>query len=304
MHSFRSGKLMATASVMVLSLALAACGGGGGGTNSTPTPVPTPQPTYQKLSEMTGSRSFELTGIHIDRQSTGSTGSSLPYSGQARIGYDAAADTYTLTTTSPQSYSVVFGPQDKFTSNTVADQVVYNRNDGTLIDNAQIIAPVINGVPMTYTTMIGWGHATSHTQVILAVGGVPTRRDDMPKTGTATYTTASIRSGVLINGLGAAPQNSSFTFTADFAAGKVHSDMRLTVSNFDWRYVGDGTITGGGPGFAGTLSPDTASGSPGRGSGRFDGAFFGPGATEMGFAWFLTDPGFEAEGLVGGRKVP
>lgn len=288
---------------IALSALLAGCGGGGTGPNSTPAPIPAP--SYQKLDEMTGSRSFELTGIHVNRQNTESTGSSLPYSGQARIGYDAAADTYTLSATSPQNYSVVFGSQDKFAGNTVADQVVYNRNDGTLVDNAQIITPVINGVTMTYTTMVGWGHANSQgTQVILAVGGIPTRSDDMPKTGAATYSTASIRSGVLVNGVGAAPQDSSFTFTADFGAGKVHSDMRLTVSNNDWRYVGDGTITGGGPGFSGTLLPNTASGSPGPGSGKFEGAFFGPGATEMGFAWFLTDPGFEAEGLVGGRKLP
>lgn len=287
---------------------LAACGGGGG-TNSTPTPVPSPTPTptpaaYQKLDQLTGNRSFELSGVHLDRRDAGSVGEAMPSSGRATISYDAAADTYTLSAPLSGGYSVTLGPAEKSVSGTVPDQVAYNRITAQNIDQVFIIRPAQNGVSLSYTMMVGWGFRPpgGDIQVIWGVGGIPTRADDMPRTGSSTYRTFPVRGSIVADGALLPIQNTQATLVADFATGNIKSTLQMTGSTFDWRYVGNGSITSGTSGFSGTLTPDMASSAPGRGAGKFDGGFFGPAAAEVGFAWYLTDPTLEASGLVAGTR--
>lgn len=292
---------------MVLGLLLSGCGGGGGsgsGVNSTPAP------TYTKLANLTGNQTFQTAGINF---TVANGGVPFPYSSQkfgsgVVIAYNAANDSFTLT--APD------GTVDTFSSATSSpppgfvpppNTVVFFGNSGIF----SVVTPVVNGVPLSYTAIGSWNHFQGGFQsVYFAVSGVPTISSDMPKSGTATYQTAV--GGTVYTGpnIVYSLQNSSTaTFSANFGAGTVATTLNLSGTGLNGQlptdfgsYSGTGTITSGGPGFSGTLASVT--GNPISATGEFSGAFFGPQATEMGYAWYLSNGlnGFGAQGITTGSK--
>lgn len=292
-------------STMVLGLLLSGCGGGSGGGSGVNS---TPAPTYTKLANLTGNQTFQTAGINF----TVASGTPFPYSSQkfgsgVVIAYNAANDSFTLT--APD------GTVDTFSSTTGSPPpgFVPPPNTVVLFGNSglfSVTTPVVNGVALSYTAMGSWNHIQSGIQsVYFAVSGVPTISSDMPKSGTATYQTAV--GGTVFTGPGviySLQNNSTASFSANFGAGTVATTLNLSGGGLNQQpvdfgsYSGTGTITSGGPGFSGTLASVT--GNPISATGEFSGAFFGPQATEMGYAWYLTSGlnGFGAQGITTGSK--
>src|SRR5262249_47517504 len=143
-----------------------------------------------------------------------------------------------------------------------------------------------------------------------AIGGVPTGASDMPRTGSATYSAGTGGAAFQKKTNYTLRGNSTATFSANLASNSVATALALAggaatgdppqptpgpLVQFG-TFNGTGTISSSGPGFTGTLS-----GANGV-TGNFSGAFFGPKALEMGYAWFLNGTGLNAVGSAVGVK--
>ena len=289
-------KAAALATVAVMGLALGGCGDGG--VASTPTPPP---PTYQTLQQIVtqgGNRSFSTSGV----QGGGADVTSNPYGSGVKVAYTASSDSYTLT--SPDgTTTATFGPANIVSPAPSPTSVQYNVNGNGTADNFTIGTAMVNGVALSYTLTGQWLHATNTGVTFwLATGGVPTIASDVPKTGTATYTSAVGGSGV-IGGTqySLLPANSSATFSANFASGTVATSLTLGGTTTAGGAVtplgtfnGTGTITAGGPGFTGSFSGTTAS--------VFTGNFNGPQAAEFGYSWAINTGTGSLFGIAAGKK--
>jgi len=297
-------RCLAGGSAIALGLLLSGCGGGGGTAS-------TPPPTYTKLADLTGNRTFQSAGIHFTVPSGNRSGFSIQkYGAGVTIAYNAANDSYTLT--APDGANETFSsststPPAGFTP-APNQQAFFNSTNGNLSGFFTFGAPSVNGVPLSYTAVGAWLHLQSGVpSLYYAVAGIPTVASDMPRSGTANYQTSI--AGSVDNGSGVQMNldpTSSATFSANFGAGTVATTIHvagqqngLPPQDFG-SFSGSGTIASGSPGFSGTLAP-TASGSAAV-NGEFAGGFFGPQAKEMGYSWYLSGGSMNAEGFVTGTK--
>ncbi len=301
------------ASVGMLGLLLSGCGGsdGGGGVVST-----APPPTYTKLADLSGDQTLKSASIHYTfADGTVYGQSSQAFGSGVVISYAAATDSYTLT--APDGTTAIFNkssindssPLSKFTP---PHYTSYSNNS---TDTLTIDPATINGVTLSYTAVGDWTHLQNGIETAyLAVTGVPTIAGDMPKSGTADYQ-ASVTGSAFNGGPSgySLAANSTASFSADFGAGTVSTTLNLSGATSAnpvpvalGSYTGTGNIASGTPGFSGTLAP-AISGS-GTATGQFSGAFFGPQAKEMGYAWYVTSAAngvgalFNAQGVVTGAK--
>jgi hypothetical protein len=301
-------------SVGMLSLLLSGCGGSdGGGVVST-----APPPTYTKLADLSGDQTLQSASIHYTFANGAVSGpGSQAFGSGVVISYAAATDSYTLT--APDGTTAVFNSSSRTSSSSFSPLVsstptTFTSFNNNATDDLSVGAATANGVTLSYTAIGSWTHLQNGVQTVrLAVTGVPTIAGDMPKSGTANYQ-ASV-SGVAFNG-GTSPYslaaNSTATFSADFAAGTVSTTLHLSgATSADpapvalGSYTGTGNIASGTPGFSGSLAPAT-SGSD-TATGQFSGAFFGPQAKEIGYAWYVANTvnglsNFNAQGVVTGAK--
>ena len=296
---------LAGGSAIALGLLLSGCGGGG--------TASTPPPTYTKLADLTGNRTFQSAGIHF------TVGGNNPFAGDSSqklgagvtIAYTASSDSYMLTapdgttetfSTSTSTPPPGFTPQPNHIN-------LFNPGGGTF----NIWTPSVNGVPLSYTALGSWFHPQNGSfSEYVAVSGVPTIASDMPRGGTANYQTSLSAIMFQQGTIYTSDSTSSATFSANFGAGTVATTLHLvgvpshpatgsptTPMDFG-SFSGSGTIAAGSPGFSGTLA-STAS-SPIVANGEFSGAFFGPQAKEMGFGFYVNGAGFSADGAVAGTK--
>ena len=310
----------AQASLLALGLMLAGCGDGGGVAS---TPAPPPAPTYTKIVDMTGNRTFQTAGVTYNTSPTGfSNGASNTHGSGVTVAYMANSDSYTVT--APGGATQTFGPAELQTPGIpTPDSLQYVKVNGTTRDHLTLIVPsTTGGVPLSYTVVGGWGttDTSNNTGTFrIAVGGAPTVASDMPKTGTASYTIGVLGTAVVaqagpLGGIGYPPYNlggdSTGTFSADFGRGTIATQLNLTgrlvltgpgqpvATNFG-TYAGSGSLASGGPGFSGTFS-GTFNGAPS--TGVFSGLFLGPQAVEVGYGYMLSGTGFSAVGAVVGVK--
>lgn len=305
-------KRAAQASALAMGLAVAGCGGGSqGGLASTPTPSPTPTASYTKIVDMSGDRTFQTAGVRfVQTPSNGMISpNTLTLGNGVKVAYTAASDSYTLTGTDGSSVS--FDPTN-VVATTTPNSLSWEKTAGAVHDGFSLTVPSVDGVALSYTIMGSWSHSDTssstplQTLTRLAVGGVPTLASDMPRTGSATYSTAV--SGLALRP-GLAPSiltnHSSATFSADFAGNAVTTSLTLagapapngTVTTFG-TFSGTGTISTTGPGFSGMLSSADVADA----KGAFAGAFFGPKALEMGYAWYINALNLSIYGNVAGIK--
>jgi hypothetical protein len=187
-------------------------------------------------------------------------------------------------------------------------QYVKRNSGGSVTDVLTLIIPTSGGVPLNYTLVGTWGtNLTTTPTYRIGIGGIPTLVSDVPKTGSANYT---VGIGGNANNAGTnytLSPNSTATFAANFGAGTVATTINLsgvagsstTPVSFG-AFSGTGAISSTTPGFSGTFS-GTAFNSSAI-SGVFSGAFFGPQAIEMGYAYALSAGTFNAVGGVTGVK--
>jgi len=275
-----------------LTASLAACGGDGGNVASAP-----PPPTYTKLADLKGDQTFQSGGIRYLAGGSFSNQATETFGSGVRIAYSSADDSYTLT-------SPVDGKTSRFDPfmiepNSDASSVRYRNN--LTGESLLVRTPIINGVPLSYTLLGNWIYMDeSRPFVHLMVGGVPTVARDMPKSGTATYTTgvdgAALHGGPLSGPINPALTSaSSSTFSANFGTGAIDTSLHLVTVERDFgMFRGTGSIASGTPSFTGAFAGTITSG--------FSGAFFGPRAGEMAYDWHLSTDNVSAVGVVWGKK--
>lgn len=291
-------RLCVGGSTIVLGLLLSGCGGGGGVAS-------TPAPTYTKLANLSGDQTFQSAGIHFTFVNGAQRGySSQKFGSGVVIAYNAANNSYTLTAPdgTTDTFSSATGTPPPSVNSQPNSGLHYYGNRGSL----SLTVPSVNGVALSYIAVSDWNEIQNGVQShYFGISGVPTIASDMPKNGTATYKTSVV--GNVLSGLTPRFLQSSSTasFSANFGSGTVSTTLNLVGGGVNQvpvdfgSYSGSGNITSGGPGFSGTLASVT--GNPISVTGEFSGAFFGPQATEMGYAWYLTG-GLAAQGITTGTK--
>jgi hypothetical protein len=186
---------------------------------------------------------------------------------------------------------------------------------GQIVRTLSIRTPLVSGVPLTYVRWGSYADTENFATGTLAqfAFGIETADNDMPRTGSATFST--VASGIVIAPVEGGGSTGYYnllgdgaTFSANFATMSVDTSIHLltngglpTLPAIDRDFgtvAGTGVIASTGPGFAGTF---TTAGF----TGNFTGAFFGPSALEMGynFTGSSTD-GFSVIGSVFGVQQP
>jgi len=292
-------RLVLGGAASALGLLLSGCGGGGGVAS-------TPPPTYTKLADLTGNRTFQSAGVHYTLAGIQPSAFSVQkYGAGVTIAYNASNDSYTLT--APD------GTTETFSSATNTPPPGYVPPPNSLVFFNSMggvfgFQPAsVNGVALSYTALGAWLHSQNGLDVYAAVAGVPTIASDMPRNGTANYQT-SILGGVYTGDPNSyeLTSDSSATFSANFGAGTVATTLHLVGAQNNLppvdfgSYTGSGTIASASPGFSGTLA--STSPNPIMPNGEFSGVFFGPQAKEMGYSWYLSGASISAQGGVVGTK--
>jgi len=274
-------------------LLLGACGGGGG---SHPNPVP-PPPTIASAFPVTKSGSFDT--ITANRSYTVPNGTiamdRMGVSGRSpamTFSYDAATGSYTV---HDASASATFTAADR-TSTAGNIDAYAKQTTSAFYDELKLYNNVRSGtsqagsaVQLTYLSFGAWKHndntALDKLNTTYFLVGYPTAVSDMPKTGSASYTTTV--TGNLVNIAIGAPESEvggTATFTANFGTGAVNTDLSLNVVATQTSlgtFLGTGTISANE--FTGTFT------SPNNyfENGFFAGGFYGPAAKEMGYTFAI-----------------
>ncbi|MFP5330356.1 MAG: transferrin-binding protein-like solute binding protein [Alphaproteobacteria bacterium] len=291
----------------VVALLLSACGGGGGGGGSplpyvptpTPTPTPTPSPTYPTFP-LTASASFDTINATrwFDRSGGRFNMIDLSVTGRGssgvNIGYDASTGSYTI---SAGDLTRTFTSAER-SSNGYFDVYTSGNSVLTLFNNVRAGASQAGApIKLSYLSFGSYrvDDPTDNNLLGLHFGtyflfGYPTETADMPRSGTASYSTAVFGS---YTGMNANDPITSFTgsatFTADFGTSTVSTALTLPFAragSSSSTYNGSGAISGNE--FSGQFTSST---DPYFSSGSFAGGFFGPAAEEMGYTFTLTTGG-------------
>lgn len=213
------------------------------------------------------------------------TGPSAPFA-PTSFSYDAASDTYTvegISSQSTSSNSVSFTQGDKVTGTGYG--VSYLKTNAGITDTLTLYGngrAGTSGTPpiqLSYTSFGIW--TTSDSNRFAAnyfIFGQQTAAADVPKSGTASYDTfvAARKTEMRYAPFDDRAIPGTATFSADFAAGQVSTTLSLVGKTFD------GTAPIDGNGFWGHLN------LAGTSTGDFGGGFFGPGAKEVGYGFYIT----------------
>jgi hypothetical protein len=293
-------------------LSLCACGGAG---TSAPAPIaaPPPAPAPVVYSTLPLSQAATFSTITSRNVFTGEPGFGFVTFGAAgvsertdavTIAYDPSTHSYTLT---DGAIGQTLGPADRL----VPTGEVYTRTAGNTFDGLTIGGNVAGTsatapIQLTYLSYGVWSHSQSsggekrRTWFLI---GFPTVISDLPRTGSASYTSAVTAGGTMVgvqgNGAGTFELSvgGTATFEANFDTGAITTGLVLSHSDLGSE-IPVGTFTGTGRIAAGTtqfLGQLTSGDSPF--SGTFNGGFFGPQAQEMGYAFFLS--GHRPDGIGG-----
>ncbi len=296
-----SKRLASRAALASIVFALSACSSNGSdGVAVTPPPAPTPPPPpvsgYVRFQDQTGTTVVQTSSIKY----SGTINSFQDFQASnfgagSTITYNATDDSFVVT---PAGGTAV-----TFTSanliGTGSGGVEYLNGQNRLFFNT----PTVGTVALSYTRLASFQTTGTggRTNIELLIGGVPTRSDDLPRTGSSGYTIALSGTAVNNGAALAVSGNSSATFNANFATGVINLALRFgSASNAAIATAnGTGALTSTGPGFAGTFTSGVN-----VTSGNFNGSFFGPQAREVGFNYSLVGPNFSSVGQGAGVKTP
>lgn len=253
-------------------------------------------PEYTPFDDLTGIQNLKTGGLRytFGPLPGGGFGFSVVeverYQNGVHAQYDAA--TGDITYLAPGGPRVTFTAADEVPGQSTPLARLFNKpNPAGGVFGGSLTTPRVNAVPLSYTrfgTFFSTGPGVpldGHAFVL----GEYTRSNDLPKMGTASYTTSVGGSAIV---LGApAPHNltgSTATFSANFATGDITTGINLVATPIFGgarialdRLSGIGSISGPKPGFTGVF---TGSGSV---EGSFSGAFFGPKAVEFGYSFLV-----------------
>jgi hypothetical protein len=301
-HSFASRAL-----VLAPLMALAACGGGdGAGVQSASS---NPAPSYTKFNDLSGSQTMPAAGLLYNvRLINGANTLTIEAVDPAIATANYNATTGSVSLTGPQGRASSFTSADIISQTSSA--TTYQKGVGSVsvsptipAERLTVSTPNVAGVDLNYTRIGSWAiwnTTYNNYQTSTGIFGVNTLASDMPRTGSASYTTTVV--GSALHNSGSFPTfridsaSSTATFSANFAANSVSTAINISafpqtgVSNGAATYStvatplfnmsGSGTISSSGSTFSGTISSTSANTNL---TGQFAGGFFGPQAAEMGY---------------------
>jgi hypothetical protein len=285
------------------SLSLAACSGGsgGGGGGGLSSGGGTPPASYPTLP-LTASAEFQVSNaavVSINRSNTPAHSDSLV------IQYDAATRTYAL---NGAGWGDTFGPAQLQAPPVGATPSADSYRSASNPPNFFTVNRSGSDSPgaatrYTYVTWGVWTRNQPNSTIVFGVAGYQTTAADLPKSGSATY--SGQVQGVLSDATGVYSLASTSTagLTANFSTASVTTTMALsgklnpTAATLDFgTYTGTAGISAA-AGYQGALTGSTGY------NGAFDGAFYGPAATDTGYTFTLNrNPGESAAGLFVAKK--
>lgn len=310
-----------TASILML----AACGGGSGtGLNSTPPPALEPVSKSASLINVTQNDDFaasaystkftisSTTGGVIVTNNNGviSTGTNGGIANTA-VHYDASSKTYSMQLTGISTDSkLAFGDENKVAAKSNDALSTYEKTTGSRSETLLLFNPGPSNtkLALTYTSYGAWLTTEKRsngvdTNVAFFTFGTRTSPADMPRTGSASYST--ILDGIFTDDAGFYAVTGSGSVSANFAASTLTYQVNpvssaSATSNAAPRdfgsFNGNGTINSTTAGF--TTSESSSNGY----SFGMNGYFYGPGAAELGAAFHLSGYGATGTGAVVGKK--
>lgn len=299
---------------------LCACGGGGDGVSSVP--APPSSSGNASLTDLRVSQDFAghigMATYKLSRDTSGvvrepgPTSSSMTVISETQIRYDARTQSYALIGTLMGSST--FGPGQELASS--AASTAYRRVAGNQQDDLVLFKPGSGNPEMalTYASYGAWQRiadngATLAIDTSFFTYGVETKASEMPKTGSATYQTKI--DGQFADNRGVFVLTGDSQFEANFATGAVNFTM-----NPKGRNVVNGSLADFGRlMLTGRISTPSQSyqgnefyaetGRTGEYTANLNGAFYGPGASEMAATFVMghgtATPG--GEGLGAGAVV-
>lgn len=254
-------------------------------------------PSYTPFADLTGVQKLNAAGVRytVTTPPAGPLGFTFtalePYKSGVKASYDPA--TGDITYTAPDGFTATFTSADEVPGqSTPAARVFFKpiATGGVIVGS--LTTPSISGVALSYTrfgTLVNQptgvpldGHAFTF--------GVPTQASDLPRSGSAAYTSA-VGGSAFVAGSPVSLRltGSTATFSADFGAGTIATALNLVGTPLSGgtrifldSVTGTGSISGPKPGFTGTL---TGTGSV---SGNFAGMFYGPNAVEFGYDYLVS----------------
>lgn len=295
--------------VALCCLSLSACGGGGGGGGVASTPAPTPAQTNASLASLQFSEDFSGNAALIRyslSRSTGGASQRFPEENTAaRVHYDASARTYTLIGTSLAE--VAFGPSDRDAGSSNNTITIYTKTTDLRQRTLALFNPGSANpeLALTYASYGGLQVITDNgsnldVNTAFFTFGVKTAASDMPRTGSASYSTKI--DGQFADGTGAYIVGGSSSFSADFAAGTI---------NFTMDPVGQNVVTGlpkslGSHSINGSITSGNEFGGQTSSVGTYNsslrGYFYGPAAAEIGGTFTISGGGGAGAGALVGKK--
>jgi hypothetical protein len=290
----RSYRLVGAASACLF---VSACGGGGGGSVATIPPPPPPPPQEATAFPLTASGNFDAIIANRSYRLPGGTPFDVDLFGVAgrnsgvSISYDASSGSYSIKDAATSS--AIFSSASR-TSSGHFD--TYTAQAGTVSDTLRLYDNVRSGasqagapITLKYLSFGDWSHddsaAGTHSDTYFLIG-YPTDTSEMPRSGSASYSTlvtANIMS--IFTQQGESRISGSATFSADFGAGTVSTALTLPLGYLgatSSTYNGTGLISGNQ--FSGDFK---TSDDPYFVDGDFAGGFFGPSAAEMGYTFTI-----------------
>ena len=268
-------------------------------------------PEYPVFADLAGIQRLKTGGVRytFGALAGGGFGFSLTAAEPFHDGVRATLDTATGAVT----YQTADGVQATFTA---ADEVpgqsaplarlFSQANPAGGVFGGSLTTPVVNRVPLSYTRF-GTFFTAGPGQPLdghAFVFGVATLARDLPKTGSATYTSAVGGTAFAAGSPGPLRLiGSTATFSANFATGAIATDLKLIGTPIAGgapialdTLAGLGSISGAKPGFSGSFT------GTGTVAGSFSGGFFGPNAVEFGYDFLVggTNAGGRQFTAIGG----
>ena len=321
--------LLTMVSAVTLGLTVSACGGGGGGINGTPPPpltgsgggTPTPSTSFTEVN-------FDRNVLQSDRDLQGSAVQSaidLASSTQTvhdsevqrdtiAIGYDPGSGTYQL---SFAGAAQSFGRQDR--ESEVAPGSAHYSKVGSMGESQFLTIyslPFISGsfaTDLDYNQYVAQGHwqvnqvgagGAQSTRFTSFVFGLPTAPSDVPTTGAAHWL-IDIFGALAIEDQEILTISGSGDLEVDFGAGAFQ--VNSFVNETEFLSLGGTTgslhfVSGGRLGSDGTFGGAFAYRGTVALEGSLEGAFFGPGAAEVGATFEAENANATLSGAFTGQR--
>ena len=241
--------------------------------------------------------------IKYSTTSTGASGYTNYARATSKVVFDPATNTYTVRDTGSLTTTATFGPANQTSSNATFTTYGTSTNSFRRL-NLSASNPLI---VLTYVDYGQWrrtGTANGVTSVndTYLVFGQKTPAANVPRTGSASYTT--IVDGTFVNKNGAYAVSGNGSLVANFAGGTIsYSETATGTKEVGIGSINFGTMNGTGSiafnsaGFSGTGTSDTQ-------GYRMDvnGFFYGPAAQEVGGLFRITGNGGQGQGALVGHQ--